>query len=67
MVSRWAHNSKVGGSKPLSATFYFCSIFVQGLNRISLSCKLNEFDKIDNMINSESVSSFGKHFPIKIF
>ena len=23
MVSRWAHNSKVGGSKPLSATFLF--------------------------------------------
>ena len=22
MVSRWAHNSKVGGSKPLSAIFY---------------------------------------------
>jgi hypothetical protein len=21
VVSRWAHNSKVGGSKPLSATF----------------------------------------------
>ncbi len=22
VVSRWAHNSKVGGSKPLSATFF---------------------------------------------
>ncbi len=25
VVSRWAHNSKVGGSKPLSATFLFCN------------------------------------------
>ena len=27
MVSRWAHNSKVGGSKPLSAIFLFLILF----------------------------------------
>ena len=28
VVSRWAHNSKVGGSKPLSATFSSYFIFL---------------------------------------
>jgi hypothetical protein len=26
VVSRWAHNSKVGGSKPLSATFFILDL-----------------------------------------
>ncbi len=36
MVSRWAHNSKVGGSKPLSAIFLFFPFILNNEHLIAL-------------------------------